>query len=170
MVVFDDFVSALLHGIAPFIAIAIVNFLAATLIAWFAGEDATDAQLLGVAFGGIGAAVGLFMGASRDSVVGTVVPALLTLLSSVAVYQFGADAYRRWRPVLPIALFCLVLGAVGAGAFGASERERSIDRSHEYDEWRVQYEKLQIPLQLKKLERDLGLLPDPRRDCVDCPG
>jgi uncharacterized protein YqgC (DUF456 family) len=149
------FQNVALYALAPFIAFSAVNWIVAAALARYAKVDSKNAQLLGVCFGAIGIAVGLLMGASREAVVGTIVPALLTFLSGFAVYQFGKDAYAKWRPILPIALCCLVLGTICAVSFGGSQRNAFNERQRRYEEWRINYEQLQIPLSRKKLESQL---------------
>jgi hypothetical protein len=146
-----------LYAIAPLVALSIVNLIVASLIAYYARIDLSSSQLFGLSFGGIGIAVGLLMGFSRDSVVGAVLPALLTFLSTFAVYQFGKSAYQRWRPVLPVALFCLVFGTICGAVFGASERNSYVEHQRRYEEWRIQYEKVEIPTRAKLLAKQLGL-------------
>jgi len=153
------FEAVLLYGIAPLVIFSALNSLVIGGLARSSRIAMRDAQILGLSFGGIGIAVGLLTGLSRDSVVGAVIPALLTFLSTFAVYQFGKDAYQNWRPMLPIALFCLVFGTICAAVFGASERNSFVDRTRRYEEWRLQYEKVQLPIRRKQLEHQLNLPP-----------
>jgi hypothetical protein len=151
------FQAVALFAIAPLIVFSILNLIAARALAWYAGIRPADALLYGLSFGGIGIVVGLMVGLSRDSVVGAVIPALLTFLSGFTVYQFGKTSYQRWRPVLPVALFCLMLGTICAAVFGASERNSFVEHTRRYDEWRIQYEKIEIPMRARLLEKQLGL-------------
>jgi vacuolar-type H+-ATPase subunit I/STV1 len=154
---FGHFEAALLYGIAPLIVFSALNSLVVAGLVRGSNIEMRDAQGLGLSFGGIGIAVGLLTGLSRDGVVGAVIPALLTFLSTFAVYQFGKDTYRDWRPILPIALFCLVFGTICAAVFGASERNSFVDRTRRYEEWRLQYEKVQLPIRREQLEQQLKL-------------
>lgn len=151
------FEAVALYALAPLVVLSILNLVVAGAIAWIAKLRLADALMLGLSFGGIGIAVGLLVGLSRDSVVGAVVPALLTFVSTFAVYQFGKDSYQKWRPVLPVALFCLVLGTICAAAFGASERNSFVERTRRYEEWRIQYEKVEIPTRARLLEKEFSL-------------
>lgn len=150
-----------LYALAPLIALSILNAAVASIIARLAKLKVGDTLLLGLSFGSIGIAAGLMVGLSRDSVVGAVLPALLTFISTFAVYQFGKDAYQKWRPILPVAILCLVIGTLCAAAFGASERNSFVEHNRRYDEWRIQYEKLEIPLRVRVLEKELGLPAKP---------
>jgi hypothetical protein len=156
----EHFLAVIFYGIIPFAVFSALNFLIASLFARRYQIDLADARLLGLSFGAIGIAAGLFVGASRESVVGTVVPALLTFMSGFAVYQFGKESYERWRPALPVALVCLVIGAICAATFGASQRNHYIESQRRYEEWKMQYEKLELPLRVRQLEKQLGLTPD----------
>jgi hypothetical protein len=158
------FEAVALYAVAPILAFSLLNLIVALSLARLAKIRAADAILYGLSFGGIGIVVGLMVGLSRDNVVAAVVPALLTFLSGFTVYQFGKDSFRRWRPVLPVALFCLMLGTICAAVFGASERNTFVDRTRKYEEWRIQYEKVEIPTQLRVLQKQLGLPAEAPKD------
>lgn len=154
------FKATLYYGIVPVAVFSILNFLVAWLIAHFGSIAKREACIYGLSFGAIGIAVGLLTGLSRESVVGAVVPALLTFLSGFAVYEFGKSSYQELRPVLPIALVCLILGTICAAVFGASERNSYNQRVHRYEEWRLNYEKVELPIRREQLEQQLKLTPE----------
>jgi hypothetical protein len=155
------FEAVALYALAPLFVFSFMNAVVAYFVAVFAKLKLGDTVLLCLSFVSIGIATGLMVGLSRDSVVGAVLPALLTFVSSFAVYQFGKDAYQKWRPILPTAIFCLVLGTLCAAAFGASERNSFVEKNRRYEEWRIQYEKLEIPIQARILEKKFNLPTKP---------
>jgi hypothetical protein len=104
---------ALKYGVAPLVTIEVISVLIGVTAGLIFKLKPRDVALLCLAFGAIGAITGLFMGASRHSVVGTVVPAFLTLVSGLAAYQFAAkgSVYETWRNSLPVAIACMFLAA-----------------------------------------------------------
>jgi hypothetical protein len=162
------FVDAARYGLIPFLVILVVNLVTVAAMVGLGrlvGLPQNDVRMfdvlmLSACFGAIGIGIGLFLGGSRDPVVSSVVPALLTFLAAFGIYQFGKESYQPWRPVLPIALFSLILCTVCAAAFGASHRNTYLKSLRDYEEWKINYERVQIPLEYKKLEKELGLAPE----------
>jgi hypothetical protein len=153
------FAATFWYGILPLISFSFLNLVCAYAIAKATSIDLPASLRFGVSYGGIGIAVGLLTGLSRESAVGTVIPAVLTFLSGIAVYQFGAESDQNIRPVLPIALLCLILGTICAAVFGSSERNSYDKLTHRYEEWRLNYEKVELPIRREQLERELKLTP-----------
>ncbi len=73
------------------------------------------------AFGVLGFVTGKVMGNSRDAAVGTVVPAVLTLLGSISVYVIGVKGARVQGPVAAMVL-CFALSLFVGSHFGAQLR------------------------------------------------
>lgn len=155
----DLYLKALKYGIAPLISIAILSILIGVVAGWVFRLKLRDVALLCLAFGTIGAATGLFMGASRDSAVGAIVPAFLTVVSGLAAYQFSArgKTYEAWRTSLPVGIACMFLAAAAGAMFGAGLRDQHEEAVRRYEEWRLRYERLTIPLQTEQLRQEHGL-------------
>lgn len=66
--------------------------------------------------------LGVFIGASRDPVVGAALPALITFISGLMAYLFSKDEMSQWRPTIPIAILALVAAASAGGFFGGAAR------------------------------------------------
>lgn len=163
MAYFDLYLQALKYGIAPLVTINILSVLLGVAAGWAFGLRVRDVALLCLAFGAIGAATGLFMGASRDSAVGAIVPAFLTVVSGLAAYQFSArgKVYEAWRTSLPVGIACMFLAAAAGATFGAGMRKQHLDGVHLYEEWRYRYENLEIPLLTEQLRQKHHLPPHP---------
>jgi hypothetical protein len=158
---FAHFEVMLLYGIIPILLISTLNLVISASLSSFSSINTRESIMIGISFGAIGAAVGLLLGGSQDGVVGTVIPALLTFISSFAVYQFGQEAYSQWRPILPIALLTLVFSTVCGATFGASLRNSFLENGRKYDQWKTEYERVKLPIEKKKLEKQLGFTPEP---------
>jgi len=159
----DLFVQMFKYGVAPLVGIELLAVLVGLAVGRVLGLRLRDVALLCLAFGAIGSVTGLFMGASRDSVVGTIVPAFLTVVSGLAAYQFAAKGktYENWRTALPVALACMFLAAVAGAAFGAGMRKQHEEALRRYDEWLLRYKQVTLPIQAQQLRQQLGLPQSP---------
>lgn len=156
---FGLFVSSLIYGLVPFLITASVAALISTAAAWAVGSGWRQTLPLSAAFASVGATTGLFMGASRDSVVGAIVPAFLTVVSGLAVHQFAkrGDISERWRTAIPFGIVAMFTGAVAAASFGAAMRHQSEVQAQKYEEYRLRFERVTLPLELAKVRKDAGL-------------
>lgn len=146
------------YGIAPLIIFSVLNYVLACVVARIANVDKPSSRLFGISFGGIGIAVGLLTGLSRAAAIGAVVPALLTFISGFVIYVLGTSSEPKWRSALPIALLCMVFGTICSTVYGSSERNSYDQRTHRYEEWRLNYEKVQLPVSRELLEKKLKLI------------
>ncbi|KAF0123679.1 MAG: hypothetical protein FD152_3258 [Xanthobacteraceae bacterium] len=115
-----------------------------------------------------GIVVGYFVGASRQPVVAALLPAILTLIGAIAAYAFGKDSLVELRPVVGYALAALMLGALSGTVHGQSVRavalaaeeirnQQKEAMNRRYEEWRLNYERVELPLRLETLRKQLGL-------------
>lgn len=75
-----------------------------------------------ISFTALGAMLGVFIGASREPVVGAALPALITLISGLMVYLFSKKEMTKWRGTIPIAIAALVMAASAGGFYGGAAR------------------------------------------------
>jgi|SoiMethySBSTD1v2_1073268.scaffolds.fasta_scaffold2528137_1 K+-sensing histidine kinase KdpD len=156
---FDLYLYALKFGIAPLLSIEIISVLIGLAAGLAFKLSPRQAAILCLAFGAIGAVTGLFMGASRDSVVGTIVPAFLTVVSGLAAYQFAAPGkvYETWRKSLPVAIACMFLAAAAGATFGSAMRNQQEEAVRRYEEWKLRYEQVELPIEAEQWRQKLGL-------------
>lgn len=152
---------ALTYGVGPFLLIVSICLIIAAPFSIGGKFKLPPLMILAFSFSSLGTGIGLFIGGSRDSVVSTVVPALLTFISAFTVYQFEKSERPEFRNVLPIALAMLVLSTVFGASFAASLRGEYVQAERRYEEWRLNYETVELPLRLAQLRRDLGLAAEP---------
>jgi hypothetical protein len=74
-----------------------------------------------LAFSLLGFVIGEFVGDSREAVVGTVIPAVLTLIGGVAVYVIGSKGVRAQVAVAAV-LFCFTFLLLVGSLFGVRVR------------------------------------------------
>lgn len=176
---------ALLYGLAPFLVSIGVAVGLAILIGRLLRFSLTTLVPVSLAFSAIGAATGYFMGASRDSAVAAVAPAILTFVSGVVAYQFAkrGETLEPLRKVLPLAINSMFLASVvsaslaSAGRQGAELYTRYMDEFYKNQtlnnevlrkERLLRFEKVTLPIELEQSKRALGS-PDPAPVLVPSP-
>jgi hypothetical protein len=90
-----------------------------------------------IVFALLGAVVGDCVGVSREPVVGTVIPAVLTLFAAFGGYAFTNEGLAKIRPVIPFCLFALVLLTLHWVFVGAKPRLS-------YEIWHARFEKVDL--------------------------
>ncbi len=123
---------------------------------------------ISVTFAIAGIVLGYFVGASRESVIAALLPAIITLIGAIAAYVFSKDGLREIRTAAGYGLAALLLGALSGTVHGQSVRAASLaaeavaqlqreEASRRYEEWKLNYEKVELPLRLENLRKQLGL-------------
>ena len=165
---------AFVYGILPFIISIGLGVGFSVLARRLLQKQPPAAISLSLAFAAVGAATGYFMGSSRESAVASVTPALLTFISGVVAYQFAkqGETFEPFRQQLPLAIVSMFAAAVFAAAIAGSGRQSSeiFDRyADEYFKnevrnnemaWKkyfLRFERVELPLELARLKRDLNL-------------
>ena len=125
--------------------------------------------------------LGLLLGASREPAVQAFLPALITLLAGVIFYSlpkekslesFGLIITSKKSPesrepefkaeFVVAAISTLMLSSVMGSFWGGSIRSIKENDQREYEEWRIQYESIQIPANAQ----ELGILEKPLKNMV----
>jgi predicted neutral ceramidase superfamily lipid hydrolase len=115
------------------------------------------------AFACLGLVIGILTGASMTPVVGSLLPALLTLLGALLAYMFGKESLADWRPAIPYCLIALMLSALYGIFMGGTIRgteQRNADTQHAAD---LYYEK--VDLEVARQKR-LDSLKPPASQCA----
>lgn len=103
-----------------------------------------------LAFGFIGGVAGYSAGVSRVPVVGTVIPAMLTLVGGVLGYLFGKDNIKEWRFVIPFCIVILTFNTFTGLFIGSQMRGKFEEYERQYNEWLLKYEKVELENEKKK--------------------
>src|SRR5262245_33963646 len=115
----------------------------------------------------LGFVTGEVMGISREAAVGSVVPAVLTLLGGVAVYLVGSKGVEAQANVSAMVL-CFAVALLVGSSFGAEERgqydyaENDPDRLRinalalEHNKLAVEIQRLENYMEFLKLKRDFA--------------
>jgi hypothetical protein len=119
-----------------------------------------------LSFSVLGFVTGSLMGDSQTSVVGTVLPAVLTLLGGVAVYMIGSKGVEP-QVVVSGLILCFALTLLAGSVFGlqlrvefnaevvAPWRLREMDIALEKNKLALEAQRLADYLSFQKLKRDL---------------
>jgi len=132
-----------------------------------------------VVFGLLGGIVGICTGASRQPVVGVVLPAILTLMTVVFGYAFTREALVEMRPVIPFSLVAMLLAAAYCAFLGskirfenekfAAESQNKFLRFERVDlevEKAVKLKQAGVPVPTLELQRRDPQLEPPNPDLV----
>lgn len=128
----SPFIQILLPWLVVIVIIAIVTSGAYRLIV---KPPLREAYGLITSFISIGALLGITAGASKTPVLGTFLPALITLITAITGYIFTRDGLAKFRPIIPFCLVGMMMATVINLFAGTSiaEQSRIFDRS--YDAW-----------------------------------
>lgn len=171
---YSHFLNSIFLGLVPVLVITL--FLGAFSFAF--KEVRKNKLLLRIIFlfSVTGSVLGLLLGASREPAVQAFLPALITLLAGVIFYALpnedsvisfgsiiGADtssdigslSYRAEFVITAIS--SLMIAAVMGSFWGGSIRSIKEQDLNRYEEWRIQYEQIEIP----GTAQDLGILKKP---------
>lgn len=118
---------------------------------------------LAVLFAIIGVTLGVLSGASRTPVIGIVLPALLTFVSTLVTYLIDrkAGGSVAWRNLMPTAIASLLIASLAGVFYGAELRKRG-EWSEKLVELRATHLKaLYTDLCLDMARRRMGLTAPP---------
>jgi hypothetical protein len=126
------------------------------LIIWFSSRKKTiEAEKVHwpfiITFALLGSVSGICVGSSRTAVVGTVLPALLTLMTALCGYAFTKDGLKDMRPVLPFGLMALLVSAMYCAFVGSKIRFLNESYAIGVQKDLLQYER--VELEIKKAEQ-----------------
>lgn len=146
------------------IVVGMITFFVRVVAILPRGQNLTQGStgLIG-AFTCLGLVIGILTGASRTPVVGSLLPALLTLLGALLAYMFGKESLLTWRPTVPYCLIALMLSALYGIFMGGSIREASQEGADANHAEALYYEK--VDLEIAKQKR-LDDLKKPASQCV----
>jgi hypothetical protein len=98
----------------------------------------------------MGGVAGFSAGLSRVPVVGTVIPAMLTLVSGFLGYLFGKEHLKEWRLVIPFCILIFTFNSLIGLFIGSQMRGKSEDYERQYNEWLLHYEKVDLEADKKE--------------------
>jgi predicted neutral ceramidase superfamily lipid hydrolase len=143
-----------------FPAMACTVIVSLPLAIWFRvvhKAHAKDTWFFIVALAALGAVCGMCIGSSRQSVMATVLPALLTLMTALCGYAFTKEGLQEMKPVLPFALLALLLSSLYCTFVGAKLRFINELYTGEVQRDLLRYERVQLEVEKAKELQKIGI-------------
>lgn len=105
----------------------------------------------------LGLTVGFSAANSRVPAIGTVLPALITLMSSVLVYSITKEALAQFRPVLPHCIILLSLASLFGLSIGSMHRSKFDEYERGLAKAKLRYEKVILEQEKAQLLADIEI-------------
>jgi len=159
MTIFEDLWAAFQYGLFP----VLIAVMLATLPVYFVARHFLRKRMAGtsvyiVAFGFLGGFLGYAAGASEQSIVGAVLPTLITLISLMLGFVFSKSRNPRLQSVIPYCFISLILGSLLCLFLGGQVKRKNEEYTKKYNEWLLHYEKVDLELQkaesLRSIEQE----------------
>ena len=156
---FQDIWNALYFGLFPVAgAIAFVTIPIALWVALVARLKIRGQYVFLAAFGALGGLLGYSAGASQQSIIGTVLPTLLTLITLLLTYVFSKESATEHQAIIPYCLFVLVTSAFFCLFLGGQVKLQNETFVRDYNRRLLYYEKVELEVEkakeLRKVERE----------------
>ncbi len=156
---FDDIQNVLRFGLLPVaVAIAIVLLPVSLWVFVVAKLRVKGQYAFLAAFGALGGLLGYSAGASQQSIIGTVLPTLLTMITLLLTYVFSKESNNKHQPLIPYCLLILVTSAFFCLFVGGQVKLQNEAFLREYNQRLLYYEKVELEVErtkkLKELEQD----------------
>jgi hypothetical protein len=113
-----------------------------------------------VVFALLGAIAGICTGASRQPVVGTILPAILTLMTALFGYAFTREGLAEMRPVIPFSLVAMLLAAAYCAFVGSKIRFENEIFATESQHALLRFERVDLEVE-KALKLKQAGIPSP---------
>lgn len=113
-------------------------------------------------FASLGGTLGIFVGASQTPVVGDLLPALLTFVSGLLAYVVTKkdSPVSGWRRAMPFCIVALLFAALTTSFLGSSIRGDKEERDKRYNEWLLEFEKVDLEVDKARLIKLVEQHPD----------
>lgn len=110
-----------------------------------------------VSFSLLGVILGFLTGNSRSPVVQALLPALLTFVAGIAAYLSSKETRATWRDIIPFSMVALLVAVLLSVSHGLALKRLSIEEERDFDQRRLDFEKVQLEVKKQLALRNLGL-------------
>ena len=153
---FNDIWIAFKVGLLPIGMAIFMATLPIYLLAKFVSKAKVSGQFVFLlAFGSLGGLLGYSAGASQQSIIGTVLPTLLTLITLLLGYIFSKDTLPHLKQVIPFCLVALILNAFFCLFLGGRVKRANNDFEREYNKRLLYYERVELEVEKARLLKEL---------------
>lgn len=138
------------------VAIAICTFSVYVLARFVSKLKVTNQFIFLTGFGVLGGLLGYSAGASQQSIIGTVLPTLLTLITILLGYLFAKEEKPSpLQPIIPHCLLTLMISSLLCLFLGGIVKKQNEKYRSDYNEWLLRYEKVELELEKAQKLREL---------------
>ena len=138
------------------VAIAICTFSVYVLARLVSKLKVANQLIFFTAFGVLGGLLGYSAGSSQQSIIGTVLPTLLTLITLLLGYLFTREEkVSPLQPIIPHCLLVLMMTSLLCLFLGGIVKRQNEEFKRRYDEYLLHYEKVELELEKAKKLREL---------------
>lgn len=155
MLFFDLWIAFKVGFLPVAVAVTLVT-LPVYLLARFISKLNAHGQLIFLmAFGSLGALLGYSAGASKQSIIGTVLPTLLTLITLMLGYIFSKETLPHLQPIIPYCLLVLILNSFFCLILGGRVKRQNEEFEREYNRRLLWYERVELEVEKAKQLREV---------------
>lgn len=106
------------------------------------------------AFSFLGCICGAIAGASKETIVGALLTAILGLISALLAYLFGKETPEQSKQIIPMGMIALLVSALAGLTIGGINAKRWVVSDRAYEKYKLDY---QMYLDVEKRRRILEL-------------
>lgn len=139
------------------IAIAICVFSVYVLARFFSKLTVSNQFIFLTGFGGLGGLLGYSAGSSQQSIVGTVLPTLLTFITILLGFLFTKEEKASpLQPLIPHCMLVLMMSSLLCLFLGGIVKRQNEEYRNRYNEYLLRYEKVDLELEKAKKLKELA--------------
>lgn len=105
-----------------------------------------------------GVVPGIVAGYSQQPIAGTFLTATVGIISALLSFAFAKDSLDVWRPVIPVAMIVLLIGALSGFATGGVAKDKWLLFDQDRERAKFAYENLWAPVEKERRLKNLGIL------------
>lgn len=121
----------------------------------FAGKPFQYWTSVILAFCVIGMTVGIFTGVSKSPVVGSILPAFLSVISAILIFIFGKEAAGEYHALVPVCIIALTLCTLFGAFYGSGVRGNWVRQQVGIEKEMLEYREVIIPSMLYNAKKEI---------------
>ena len=155
---FPEIWDVLRLGFLPVAVVVAICIFSVYVLARFGSKLTVANQLIFITgFGLLGGLLGYSAGSTQQSIIGTVLPTLLTFITILLGFLFTKEEKASpLQPVIPHCLLVLMLSSLLCLFLGGIVKRQNDEYRRRYDEYLLHYEKVDLELEKAKKLNELA--------------
>lgn len=106
----------------------------------------------------VGTVPGIVAGYSQQAVAGTFLTATVGIVSALLSFAFAKDSLEAWRPVIPLAMIVVLVGAIAGFASGGVTKHKWLMFDQSRERAKFEHENLWVPVEKERRLNNLKIL------------